>query len=142
MVNHMLWNAVPYKNIVAALGEADYTVTERNISSWATGGYLDGHWPSSTSLRIVSTRITCWIFSVATTRKSFPKSASRPPLPASPPALPPIPTAHILAEQAREERHYAEIRRLEHVNAMMKAFTGKTAPATPTDRGPSTINDL
>ncbi len=41
MVNHMLWNAVRYKNIVAALGEADYTVTERNISSWATGGYLE-----------------------------------------------------------------------------------------------------
>ena len=41
MVNHMLWNAVPYKNIVAALDQADYTVTERNISSWATGGYLE-----------------------------------------------------------------------------------------------------
>src|SRR6266404_2003567 len=41
MVNRMLWNAVPYKNIVAALDEADYTVTERNISSWAIGGYLE-----------------------------------------------------------------------------------------------------
>jgi hypothetical protein len=41
MVNHMLWNGVPYKNIVAALDEADYKVTERQISSWATGGYLE-----------------------------------------------------------------------------------------------------
>ena len=64
---------------------------------------------------------------------------SKPPVP---PALPPIPTAHVLAEQAREERHYAEIRRLEHVNAMMKSFTAKTAPAIPTDRRPSTVNDL
>ena len=62
--------------------------------------------------------------------------------PPAPPALPPIPTAHVLAEQAREERHYAEIRRLENVNAMMKAFTAKTAPITPTHRSPSTTNDL
>src|SRR5213593_799891 len=41
MVNHMLWNAIPYKNIVAALDEAGFTVTERNISNWATGGYLE-----------------------------------------------------------------------------------------------------
>jgi hypothetical protein len=41
MVNRMLWNAVPYKNIVAALGDEDFAVTERNISSWATGGYLE-----------------------------------------------------------------------------------------------------
>src|SRR5436309_3542360 len=41
LVNHMLWNAVPYKNIVAALDEAGFTVTERNISNWATGGYLE-----------------------------------------------------------------------------------------------------
>ncbi len=41
MVNRMLWNAVPYKNIVEALAEAGYTVTERNISNWATGGYLE-----------------------------------------------------------------------------------------------------
>src|SRR6266705_3215121 len=37
----MLWNAVPYKNIVGALDEAGFTVSERNISSWATGGYLE-----------------------------------------------------------------------------------------------------
>src|SRR2546423_255089 len=41
MVNHMLWNAVPYKNIVAAVDEEGYAVTERQISSWATGGYLE-----------------------------------------------------------------------------------------------------
>src|SRR5262249_9351851 len=41
MVNHMLWNGVPYKNIVGALDEAGFTVTERNISNWATGGYLE-----------------------------------------------------------------------------------------------------
>src|SRR6266436_4069652 len=41
MVNRMLWNAVPYKNIVAALDETGYTVTERNISNLATGGYLE-----------------------------------------------------------------------------------------------------
>jgi len=41
MVNHMIWNGVPYKNIVAALDELDFTITERNISNWATGGYLE-----------------------------------------------------------------------------------------------------
>src|SRR6267378_4609324 len=41
LVNRMLWNAVPYKNIVAALDETGYSVTERNISNWATGGYLE-----------------------------------------------------------------------------------------------------
>jgi hypothetical protein len=41
MVNRMLWNAVPYKNIVEALDSADFKVPERNISSWATGGYLE-----------------------------------------------------------------------------------------------------
>ena len=41
MVNRMLWNGVPYKNIVAALDDAGFTLIERNISSWATGGYLE-----------------------------------------------------------------------------------------------------
>src|SRR5205823_8533560 len=41
MVNRMLWNGVPYKNIVQALSECDYTLIERNISNWATGGYLE-----------------------------------------------------------------------------------------------------
>src|SRR6266481_943171 len=40
MVNRMLSNGVPYKNIVAALEEAGFNATERNISNWATGGYL------------------------------------------------------------------------------------------------------
>jgi hypothetical protein len=41
MVNRMLWNGIPYKNIVAALDDAGYSVNERNISNWATGGYLE-----------------------------------------------------------------------------------------------------
>jgi hypothetical protein len=41
MVNRMLWNGVPYKNIVAALDEAGFTLIERKISNWATGGYLE-----------------------------------------------------------------------------------------------------
>jgi hypothetical protein len=41
MVNHMLWNAVPYRNIVIALRESGFTVSDRNISNWATGGYLE-----------------------------------------------------------------------------------------------------
>jgi hypothetical protein len=39
MVGRMLWNGVPYKNIVAALGESGFAVNERNISRWANGGY-------------------------------------------------------------------------------------------------------
>lgn len=41
MVNRMLWNGVPYKNIVVALQDAGYSLIERNISNWATGGYLE-----------------------------------------------------------------------------------------------------
>ncbi|MEY2427290.1 MAG: hypothetical protein QOJ40_175 [Verrucomicrobiota bacterium] len=41
MVNRMLWNSVPYKNIIGALGEAGYTATERNVSNWATGGHIE-----------------------------------------------------------------------------------------------------
>jgi hypothetical protein len=41
MVNHMLWNGIPYKNIVAALDDAGFKLIERNISNWATGGYLE-----------------------------------------------------------------------------------------------------
>jgi len=41
MVNRMIMNGAPYRNIVAALSESDFTVTERNISNWATGGYLE-----------------------------------------------------------------------------------------------------
>jgi len=41
MVNRMLWNGLHYKNIVGALSEVGYILTERNISNWATGGYLE-----------------------------------------------------------------------------------------------------
>jgi hypothetical protein len=41
MVNRMLWNGVPYKSIVDALHVAGFSATERNISNWATGGFLD-----------------------------------------------------------------------------------------------------
>jgi hypothetical protein len=41
MVSRMISNGVPYKNIVAALDEAGFTLSERNISNWATGGYLE-----------------------------------------------------------------------------------------------------
>ena len=41
MVNRMLWNNVPYKNIVSALSEDDFVVTEKNLSNWAIGGYVD-----------------------------------------------------------------------------------------------------
>ena len=41
MVNRMLWNGVAYKNIVAALDDAGFTLIERNISNWATGGHLE-----------------------------------------------------------------------------------------------------
>ena len=41
LVNRMLRNGVPYKNIVAALDDLGFTVLERNISYWATGGYKD-----------------------------------------------------------------------------------------------------
>jgi len=42
MVNRMLFNNVPYENIVAALDELQIKVTERNISNWKTrGGYKE-----------------------------------------------------------------------------------------------------
>jgi len=41
MVNRMLWNGIPYKNIVAALDDAGFAVSEKNISNWATGGHLE-----------------------------------------------------------------------------------------------------
>ncbi len=200
MVNRMLWNAVPYKNIVAALGEAGHTVTERNISSWATGGYLE--W-SLAQEHVLENRLDQDHIQklaraddpeaqldnysklvdllvrlnreIAVTQKqrddsrrtlgreydptrvketeeisvienerfySNPPSDSTLSKPSVPPALPPIPTAHILAEQAREERREAQLQHLRDTNAMLKAFTAKPTPVTPTDRSPSTINDL
>ena len=41
VVNRMLSNGLAYKNIVGAIGEIGYTLTERNVSNWATGGYLE-----------------------------------------------------------------------------------------------------
>jgi hypothetical protein len=38
LVGRMLANGVPYKNIVGALDECGFTLTERNVSSWVTGG--------------------------------------------------------------------------------------------------------
>ncbi len=41
MVNRMIWNAIPYKNIAAALRDAGFPITERQISSWVTDGGYD-----------------------------------------------------------------------------------------------------
>lgn len=41
MVNRMLWNGIAYKNIVEAVSELGFTLSERNVSNWATGGYLE-----------------------------------------------------------------------------------------------------
>jgi len=42
VVNHMLFNNIPLKQIVTALEELGGTVTERNISNWKTrGGYRE-----------------------------------------------------------------------------------------------------
>jgi hypothetical protein len=37
-VGRMVANGVPYKNIVHAIDECGFTITERNISTWVTGG--------------------------------------------------------------------------------------------------------
>src|SRR5689334_1780780 len=34
MVNRMLWNGIPYKNIIAALDDAGFGLSEKNISNW------------------------------------------------------------------------------------------------------------
>jgi hypothetical protein len=41
MVNRMIANGAHYNRIVQAVDECGYTVSERNISNWATGGHLD-----------------------------------------------------------------------------------------------------
>jgi hypothetical protein len=41
VVNRMLWNGIAYKNIVEAVSELGFTITERNVSSWATGGHAE-----------------------------------------------------------------------------------------------------
>jgi hypothetical protein len=51
MVSRMIWNGVPYKNIVQALVELGCNATERNISNWATGGYLEWRFEQDLSLQ-------------------------------------------------------------------------------------------
>ena len=41
MVNRMLSNGLAYKNIIHALSECGFSLTEKNISNWANGGYLE-----------------------------------------------------------------------------------------------------
>ena len=41
MVNRMISNGAPYKQIVGAVDECGFTVSERNLSNWAAGGHLD-----------------------------------------------------------------------------------------------------
>jgi hypothetical protein len=217
MVNHMLWNAVPYKNIVAALDEAGFAVTDRNISNWAAGGYLewslaqeqvlqnrlnqdqlldflrrdDAPELPEVGLQAVATRLSQVFLQklaraddpeahldnfsslvdllcrlnreISATQKqrddsrrslgheydparvkeedqisaienerfySNPPPESGLPAPSVPPALPPIPTASLMAGQAREERHDAKIEREKHSAAMMRAIKAKFAPAS------------
>ncbi len=212
MVNHMLWNAVPYKNIVAALDEAGFTVTERNISNWATGGYLewslaqehvlqnrldqdhmldflrrdDAPELPEVGLQAAATRLSQVLLQklaraedpeahldnfstlvdllvrlnreITATQKQRDDSQrtlgreydparvkeeeqisaienerfySNPPRnstlsgPPVPPALPPIPTATLMAQQAREKRQEAEIQSLRNTTAMLKAIKAK-----------------
>ena len=40
-INHMLDDGVPYKKIIAKLGEAGKHLKEDNISNWRLGGYQD-----------------------------------------------------------------------------------------------------
>src|SRR5437870_2603969 len=40
-INHMLDDGVPYKKIIAKLGEAGKHLNEDNISNWRLGGYQD-----------------------------------------------------------------------------------------------------
>ncbi len=223
MVNHMLWNAVPYKNIVAALDEAGFTVTERNISNWATGGYLEWRLEQEhvlenrldqdhlldflrrddapelpeVGLQAAATRLSQLFLQklahsddpeshldsysklidilcrlnreIAVTQKqrddsrrtlgreydpalvreedriaaieneryySDPPSDSALPRPSVPPALPPIPTDHLMAEEAREARNAAKIERLKQSTAMLQAFKSSLIPASKQRQNP------
>jgi hypothetical protein len=215
MVNRMLWNAVPYKNIVAAVDELGYLVTERNISNWATGGYLewrleqeavlqnrldqdhmldflrrdDAHDLPEVGLQAAATRLSQVLLQklahaddpeaqldnfsrmidllcrlnreISATQKdrnesrrvlgpeynpvrvrdteeysaiemerfySNPPDGSKLPKPAERAAVPPFPTAVIMAEQADEERMEAELRREEGKLRAMQLFLGKKKP--------------
>ena len=218
MVNHMLWNGVPYKNIVAALDDAGFTLIERNISNWATGGFLewrleqeavlenrldqdhlldflrrdDAHELPEVGLQAAATRLSQVLLQklaraddpeanldgysklidlacrlnreISTTQKnrddarrtlgreydpvrvkdveqvgaiemersySSPWRESKLKHPVVPPLLPQVPTATFLAEQARQERHEAELARAKDVNSMMRSLLGKnSSPAS------------
>ena len=216
MVNRMLWNGVPYKNIVAALDDAGFTLIERNISNWATGGYLEWRLEQEAvlenrlnqdhlldflrrddapelpevGLQAAATRLSQVLLQklarsddpeanldsytklidllcrlnreISTTQKnrddsrrtlgreydpvlvkdveqvnaiemersySDPDSDSKLKKPAIPPLLPPVPTATFLADQAREERHEAELDRVKHAAEMLKAIRNKVSAA-------------
>jgi hypothetical protein len=60
---------------------------------------------------------------------SDPPSDSRLSKPAVPPALPPIPTATLLDNQTREEKHYAEIAARQRGLAFCKSVASATASA-------------
>ncbi len=217
MVNRMLWNGVPYKNIVTALDDAGYTLIERNISNWATGGYLEWRLEQEAvldnrlnqdhlldflrrddapelpevGLQAAATRLSQVLLQklahaddpeanlanytkmidllcrlnreISATQKqrddsrrtlgpqhnpvkdveqveaieterfySDPPSDSDLQKPAVPPLLPDIPTATILAEQAREEKQAAEIARIKRSRAMLQKLMQKTPPAAST----------
>jgi hypothetical protein len=51
--------------------------------------------------------------------------------PSEPPALPPVPTASLLAEQAAEDRHSAQIEHMKRTTDMLKLSTGKQSTSTP-----------
>jgi hypothetical protein len=225
MVGRMLWNGVPYKNIVAALDDAGFAVTERNISNWATGGYLEWRLEQDAvlesrldqdhlldflrrddapelpevGLQAAATRLSqallrklarsddpeanldnysrmvdllCRLnreITASQTQRdnsrralgkeynpdyvkdfdqvnaieierdySNPEPDSKLEKPAVPPLLPQVPTATFLAEQAAEERHEAEIERIKHHTAMLRALAGKKSANSnqPTEAAP------
>jgi len=241
MVNRMIWNAIPYKNIVAALDEEGYTVTDRNISNWATrGGYLewslaqehvlqnrldqdqmldflrrdDAPELPEVGLQAAATRLSQVLLQklaraddpeahldnysklvellvrlnreIGATQKqrddarrtlgreydpvlvqdveqisaienerfySNPPADSDLPKPANPPALPPIPTATLMARQAREERECDEAARRKRNIEIYKAILSKkdpvvtpiqknSAPAKPVAKPPETSNPV
>ncbi|MEY2430026.1 MAG: hypothetical protein QOJ40_2911, partial [Verrucomicrobiota bacterium] len=212
MVNRMIWNGVPYKNIVAALDDAGFTLIERNISNWATGGHLEWRLEQEAvlnsrldqdhlldflrrddapelpevGLQAAATRLSQVLLQklaraddpeanldnysrmidllcrlnreIAATQtqrddarrtlgpeydpvrvkdadqvgaieneRSFsdPDSDSGFKKPAVPPFLPPIPTATVLAEQAREEQHEIQLERRKLGTAILQAVRNK-----------------
>jgi hypothetical protein len=219
MVNRMLWNSVPYKNIVGALSELGFTVTERNISNWATGGYLewslaqehvlqnrtnqdhlvdflrrdDAQELGEVGMQAAATRLSQVLLQklastddpeahlenysrlvdllcrlnreIAATQKqrddsrrtlgreydpvlvkeedeisalqheqfySNPPAGSCLPKPRVPAAVPPIPTATQMAQDAREARQEAHLDFLKHSTALLAKISGRANPTQPT----------